>query len=126
MDAEIKDMLRGMIYKKRRAMQNGESGDGDLLGLLLQCIEGKGNEMTIEDVIEECKLFYFAGQETTATWLTWALILLAMHPEWQEKARQEVLQICGNKTPDADSLNRLKIVSIALLYMIQFPNTCTY
>lgn len=118
-DAEIKAMLRDIICKKQKAMQNGESGNGDLLGLLLQCKEEKGNEMTIEDVIEECKLFYFAGQETTANWLTWTLILLSMHPDWQEKARQEVLQNCGNTTPDVEVLNRLKIVTMVLFEVLR-------
>ena len=59
--------------------------------------------MTVDDVIEECKLFYFAGQETTATLLTWTMILLSMHPNWQEKARE--------KTLDFEAINHLKIVS---------------
>lgn len=63
--------------------------------------------MKIEDVIEECKLFYFAGQETTANWLTWTIIVLSMHPDWQEKARHEVLQICGKKTPDLKDISHL-------------------
>ncbi|CAI9095923.1 OLC1v1031961C1 [Oldenlandia corymbosa var. corymbosa] len=114
-DKEIKNMLREIINKKQRAILDGESsGDTDLLGLLLQCKEEKGNDMTIDDVIEECKLFYFAGHETTANWLTWTLFCLALHPEWQEKARQEVHQICGDKTPDADVLNQLKIVTMVL------------
>mgnify|MGYP004712744359 FL=1 len=125
MDAEIKAVLRDIICKKQKAMQNGESGNGDLLGLLLQCKEEKGNEMTIEDVIEECKLFYFAGQETTANWLTWTLIVLSMHPDWQEKARQEVLRICGKTAPDVEILNRLKIVSMNLLLTDFFCNTHT-
>lgn len=83
----------------------------DLLGLLLQCKEQEQNGMTIEDVIEECKLFYFAGQETTAHWLTWTMIVLSMHPSGQEKAREEVLRVCGKKTPNLDAINRLKIVS---------------
>nr|XP_027079810.1 cytochrome P450 CYP72A219-like [Coffea arabica] len=118
-DAEIKAVLRDIICKKQKAMQNGESGNGDLLGLLLQCKEEKGNEMTIEDVIEECKLFYLAGQETTANWLTWTLIVLSMHPDWQEKARQEVLHICGKTAPDVEILNRLKIVTMVLFEVLR-------
>ncbi|XP_070670362.1 cytochrome P450 CYP72A616-like isoform X2 [Malus domestica] len=110
LDNEIKAILRGMISKKEQAaMENGEEGANDLLGLLLQCKEQEQTSMTIEDVIEECKLFYFAGQETTANWLTWAMIVLSMHPNWQEKAREEVLRVCGKNTPDLDALNHLKI-----------------
>lgn len=115
MDAEIKAMLRDLICKKQKAMQDGEAGNADLLGLLLQCKDEKGDGMTTEDVIEECKQFYFAGQETTANWLTWTLILLSMHPAWQERARQEVLQICEKSAPDTEILNRLKIVSESML-----------
>lgn len=100
-----------MIHKKEQAMRNGEFRNNDLLGLLLQCKGQSENEMTVEDVIEECKLFYFAGQETTATWLTWTLIILSMYPNWQEKAREEVQQICGKTIPSAESINHLKVVS---------------
>ena len=111
-DNEIKAMLRSMIDRKKQAMKNGDSGyNDDLLGLLLQLTEEIDNEMRIEDLIEECKLFYFAGQETTANLLTWTMILLSMNPKWQDKAREEVLQICGKKIPDLEAINHLKIVS---------------
>lgn len=115
MDNEIKAILREMIRKKEQAIENGEVGANDLLGLLLQCTKQEQNGMTVEDVIEECKLFYFAGQETTANWLTWTIIVLSMHPSWQEKARQEVLRVCGNTPPDMDAINHLKIVSLYAL-----------
>lgn len=94
-------------------MNKQSSNDDDLLGMLLKCTEQTKNDLKIEDVIEECKLFYFAGQETTANLLTWTMIILCMHPNWQEKAREEVLNTCGKKMPDIEDLNRLKIVSIS-------------
>lgn len=100
-----------MISKKEQAMRDGQLENNDLLGLLLQCKEESNKGMTTEDIIEECKLFYFAGQETTATLLTWTMILLSMHPDWQEKARDEVLRVCGKKTLDFEAINHLKIVS---------------
>ncbi|KAK2989447.1 hypothetical protein RJ640_018765 [Escallonia rubra] len=118
-DNEIKCMLRNMIQKKEVAVQNGEPFGDDLLGLLLQCKGELDNEMTTEDVIEECKLFYFAGQETTANWLTWTIIVLSMHPNWQDKAREEVLQSCGKNKPDLETINHLKIVSMILQEVIR-------
>lgn len=100
-----------MILSKETKAKNGNLDD-DLLSLLIQCQKQSDNEMTIDDIMEECKLFYFAGQETTATWLTWTMIVLCMHPNWQEKAREEVIQVFGKRTPDVKALNQLKIVSI--------------
>ncbi|KAI9191321.1 hypothetical protein LWI28_006897 [Acer negundo] len=114
---EITAMLRNLVQGKANAINAGESRVADLLGLLLQSNnqinlqENARSGMTIEEVIEECKAFYLAGQETTSSWLTWTIIVLAMHPDWQEKAREEVLQACQKKEPDYEALTHLKIVT---------------
>ncbi|CAD6230728.1 unnamed protein product [Miscanthus lutarioriparius] len=115
---EIEGTLRGMIEKRERAIENGEASGNDLLGLLLQSNmeSGKGSlRMSTEDVIEECKLFYFAGMETTSVLLTWTLVILGMHPEWQDRAREEVLSVFGrDKQPNFDGLGRLKTARVIL------------
>ena len=133
---EIESILLGLISKRMQAMKEGESAKDDLLGLLLESNMRETGEngqssqgMTIEDVMEECKLFYFAGMETTSVLLTWTMILLSMHPEWQDRAREEVLALFGNKNqPGYDGLSRLKTVStpvdfpISFIYMQMQPN----
>uniref|UniRef100_A0A453SAN0 Secologanin synthase n=1 Tax=Aegilops tauschii subsp. strangulata TaxID=200361 RepID=A0A453SAN0_AEGTS len=60
------------------------------------------------DMVEECKTFFFAGKQTTTNLLTWATVLLAMHPEWQDRARQEVLAVCGlGELPAKEHLHKL-------------------
>ncbi|WOH00779.1 hypothetical protein DCAR_0520154 [Daucus carota subsp. sativus] len=115
---EIQILLRGIISKRQKAMEVGEVENDDLLGILLKSnseeIQESGIGMNIEEVMKECKLFYFAGSETTSNLLVWTLIMLSTHPEWQTRAREEVLQAFGSKKPDFDGLNHLKIVTMVL------------
>lgn len=111
-------MLKGIVSKREKAMERGETVRDDLLGLLmksnLQEIQEHGNKnmgMSIGDVIEECKLFYFAGSETTSNLLVWTMVLLSQYQEWQARAREEVFQIFGKEEPTSEGLNHLKIVS---------------
>ena len=128
-DREIRKTLREIIRKREKAIKDGKTNNDDLLGLLLESNmnESKGNAklgLSTEDVIEECKLFYFAGMETTSVLLTWTLIVLSLHPEWQEGAREEVLNHYGRAKPDFDSLNHLKTVSKkpTFYFLINFQN----
>ncbi|KQK08831.1 cytochrome P450 72A13 [Brachypodium distachyon] len=125
---EIEGLLRGIIEKRESTKESNEHGD-DLLGLLLQSNKASGTSslrMSIEDVIEECKLFYFAGMETTSVLLTWTLVVLSMHPEWQDKAREEVLSVFGKDKPSFDCMNRLKTVTMILYEVLRlYPPVVT-
>ncbi|OEL27690.1 Cytochrome P450 709B2 [Dichanthelium oligosanthes] len=115
------------IMQARLAAKGAESGGGscgdDLLGLLLEAWtperQGKAETLTTDEVIDECKTFFAAGQETTATLLVWAMFLLAVHPQWQDKVREEVLREFrggdGGEAPSADVLGQLKLLHMVLL-----------
>lgn len=40
--------------------------------------------------LDECMTFLLAGHETTAILLTWTIYLVTKHPEYCERAREEV------------------------------------
>ena len=90
----------------------GSSTGGDFLDLLLKAHHDANvdRRISVQDIVDECKTFYIAGQETTTTLLTWTLFLLAIHPDWQEKARKEVLDFFGQQNPTPDGITKLKTV----------------
>ncbi|XP_078174800.1 cytochrome P450 734A6-like [Carex rostrata] len=123
LDKEIKKTLVRLIG--RRSTEDYEKPDDDnsvkdLLGLMINASTNlKANKhpvepITVLDIVEECKTFFFAGKQTTSNLLTWATVLLAMHPNWQERARQEVLEVCGSELPNKDHLFKLKTLGMIL------------
>jgi cytochrome P450 len=83
MNRETTTILRGIIEKRHEAMKNGEPTKDDLHGMLLKSnmnytnSDGKSSRgITLEEVIEECKLLYFLGTETTVVLLTWTIVVL--------------------------------------------------
>ncbi|KAG8657843.1 hypothetical protein MANES_03G084200v8 [Manihot esculenta] len=119
-DIEIQTSLKRMINKRENRMKAGEAPLDDLLGLLIESnLKQTKERLSIQDVIDECKLFYFAGQETTSSLLVWTIILLSKYPHWQAQAREEVLQVFGGKRPQFDGLNRLKVVTMILYEVLR-------
>ncbi|XP_062098662.1 cytochrome P450 CYP72A616-like [Humulus lupulus] len=129
LENEITAILRDMIRKREEDHLSQTNRGSNLLDLLLlnhSKEELSENGLTIEEIIDECKLFYFAGQETTANLLTWTIIMLAMHPIWQQRAREEVLHMCGNESnPHFDAINRFKIIPMILNEVLRlYPSLC--
>jgi PHYB activation tagged suppressor 1 len=123
LEKEIRRGMMQVIEARERTANIEKSGNygTDLLGIMMSAKDKQvgGNlrdvRMTTEEIIDECKTFYVTGHQTTATLLTWTIILLAMHQDWQERGRKEVLEVCGkNVYPDGDSVNHLKIVGMIL------------
>ncbi|CAH1434254.1 unnamed protein product [Lactuca virosa] len=125
LEREIKKSLMRVIERRRENWDNEgmENGPKDLLGLMIQASTKESVNsspatapaITARDIAEECKSFFFAGEQTTSNLLTWTTVLLAMHPQWQVIARDEVLKVCGPRDiPTKDDVSKLKTLTMIL------------
>lgn len=66
--------------------------------------------LTEDEAMAQCVLFFLAGQDTTATVIAYTLYLLAIHPDAQEKLREEVDECFSNHGdhPNLDTVTKLK------------------
>ncbi|MFD3938648.1 cytochrome P450 [Streptomyces sp. NPDC058611] len=73
-----------------------------------------GGGFDAAELRDQVLIFLLAGHETTATSLAFALHLLALHPEAQDRAREEISRVLGGRTPGAADLDRLPYVTQVL------------
>lgn len=124
-DAESKLIDRMMresimdIVKKREKEARGEVENFgvDFLGSLMKANHSNvdhGYKVTLEDIIDEFKTFYIAGHETTTGLLSWSIFLLAVHTDYQEKAREESFKLFDKNNPSSDGLSRMKMITMII------------
>jgi len=119
---EINEGLKQLVQGRLNKARKGKVPYGnDLLGLMFSAFDQnkekdtkmKKHELSLQALVDECKTFFVAGSETLASLLTWTLLLLAEYSEWQDNARIEILELCGQNINnlDASMISKMKIVS---------------
>ncbi|MBA0727053.1 hypothetical protein Golax_002835, partial [Gossypium laxum] len=114
----IHDRVMEMVKRREKNVSVGESDNfgNDFLGLLINAYRDSDekNRFSVEDLVDECKTFYFAGQETTNSLLAWTVLVLAVHTEWQEKTRREVFEAFGDRNPNSEGISKLKVMNMVI------------
>ncbi len=100
-------MLDVLLYQEiqERRSQSNFSGE-DILSLLLNVKDEEGQPMSDVELRDELMTLLFAGHETTATALAWALYWLHYRADIREKLLEE-LQSIDVKTSDPAAITRL-------------------
>ena len=101
-------ILDGIILRIIRERRASKADTGDLLSMLLAAQEeGTGEGMSDAQVRDEVMTIFLAGHETTANALSWALYLLARHPDAYRRLRTEAVTVLGGRTASASDVPRL-------------------
>ncbi|KZV38335.1 hypothetical protein F511_24094 [Dorcoceras hygrometricum] len=128
-EQQLRDSILEIVQKREAEVSKGHANDfgNDFLGSLLKAhhdIDTK-NRVSLDEIVDECKTFYFAGQETTYGLLCWTILLLGIHTDWQEKARKEVIELFGQENPNSEGIARLKIVTMIIYETLRLYSPVT-
>ncbi len=104
--------MHGMVARAIEARRREASGGADdLLDHMLNAVDPEtGRGMTPTDLLHNMQFFIVAGHETTALALSWSLLLLALHPDVQARARAEAKVVLGTSAAGAEHLAAMPCV----------------
>jgi len=125
--------LAKMQTNKEESVENdddvGAKKKMALLDVLLQSTID-GVPLTNADIREEVDTFMFEGHDTTTSGIAFCLYNLAKHPEVQQKAYDEIMNVIGNdnrKQATQKDLNDLNYMDLVIKETLRlFPSVPVY
>ncbi|XP_075034797.1 cytochrome P450 4B1-like [Mixophyes fleayi] len=87
----------------------------DFLDILLCAKDENGQSLSDKDLRAEVDTFMFEGHDTTASGISWILYCMAKYPEHQEKCREEIREVLGDRqTIEWEDLSRLSYTTMCI------------
>ena len=103
--ARIRDLIAGLTQARAAEIAAGTAPD-DLTTKIMTAVDPEtGQGFATEEMIDQVAIFFLAGHETSASALAWTLYLLALFPEWQDRAAEEARDLA----PHFGALSRLRV-----------------
>jgi len=104
--------MHRMVAQAIEARRKESTGKADdLLDYMLKAEDPlTGRHMSPTDLLHNMQFFIVAGHETTALALSWSLLLLALYPQVQERARAEARAALGDRAAGVAQLHAMPYV----------------
>ncbi|MCF6234576.1 MAG: cytochrome P450 [Rhodobacteraceae bacterium] len=87
----IRDLVRQLTSARAKEIAEGRAPDDLATKIMTTPDPQTGQVFDQEEMVDQVAIFFLAGHETSAAVLAWALYLLALYPEWQDKLAQEAV-----------------------------------
>lgn len=121
-----------MLNDEKGLLSQGKPGTGTIMtSLIRQFEDGKKSNidrakaLSVQEILGNIFVINFAGHDTTANTLAYAIFLLAAHPEAQDWMRDEIRALVGNQNSETwsydDLFPNLKR-TMAILVSVQAPS----
>lgn len=94
--ARIRDLIGQLVATRAQEIAAGNAPDDLATKIMTTRDPVTGETFDPEEMVDQVAIFFLAGHETSASALAWALYLMALYPEWQDKvaAEAQALESC--------------------------------
>ncbi len=113
-DKAILDELIQIQIQIRRRAADEHADKADYLAMLLSAQDQEQDQqqqsgssasmLNDQEIHDNCAVIFAAGHDTTAAALTWWLGQMTQHPDYADKAREEIQQTIGDREPTPEEL----------------------
>ncbi|NXM73458.1 CP4B1 protein, partial [Serilophus lunatus] len=87
----------------------------DFLDILLCSKDSNGVGLSDEDLRAEVDTFMFEGHDTTASGISWLFYCMSLHPEYQQRCREEIQGILGDRdTIEWEDLGKMTYTTMCI------------
>jgi len=106
---EIRALITRLTAERTAAIAAGTAPDDLATKIMTTRDPDTGHTFGTEEMVDQVAIFFLAGHETSASALAWALYLLALHPEWQQRVAEEAAREIDPEKIYFSTIKRLKI-----------------
>lgn len=104
---QIRSLIEDLVRDRSEALAQGRAPD-DLASKIMTARDPEtGRSFDTGEMVDQVAIFFLAGHETSAATLGWALYLLALAPDWQEKIAAEAAGLPRGAPPGLTQIGRL-------------------
>ena len=106
---EIRSLITRLTAERMQAIEAGRAPDDLATKIMTTADPQTGDRFDTAEMVDQVAIFFLAGHETSASALAWALYLLALYPDWQDRVAAEAQSIMPDGAPDFADIAKLKV-----------------
>jgi cytochrome P450 len=103
---QIRALISGLTEARAREIAVGHAPDDLATKIMTTPDPVTGETFSTAEMVDQVAIFFLAGHETSASALSWALLMMALYPEVQERVAAEAITLGG--TPDFSAMAKLR------------------
>ena len=106
---EIRALITRLTAARMAQIEAGEAPDDLATKIMTTPDPETGACFDTDEMVDQVAIFFLAGHETSASALAWALYLLAMYPQWQDRVAAEAAAVIDSEKIYFSTLSKLKL-----------------